>query len=107
MKTSTFIKFLAPCLLASALFGEHSVARVSSFDTATVPAWETPGAHRSTKDGVSLDEAVSMVRKRYGGRVINADTRKDNGRRVHVIKILSDGGRVRTVKVDAQSGNVL
>jgi len=50
---------------------------------------------------------VSIVRKRYGGRVINARTRNDNGRRVHVIKILSDEGRVREVRVDADSGNLM
>jgi uncharacterized membrane protein YkoI len=56
--------------------------------------------------GVSLDEAVAMVRNRYGGKVIGADTVEEHGRKVHVIKLLSDKGRVRTVKVDAESGKI-
>lgn len=61
---------------------------------------------RLAASGVSLDEAVAMVRNRYGGKVIGADTVEEHGRTVHVIKLLSDKGRVRTVKVDAESGKI-
>jgi len=72
----------------------------------------TPGAPRLAATlrlaaaGMSLDEAVAMVRNRYGGKVIGADTVEERGRKVHVIKLLSDKGRVRTVKVDAESGKI-
>ena len=69
------------------------------------PVPESPGSFL-TASGISLDQAVAKVRSRYGGRVISAETRGRNGKRVHVIKVLSDEGRVRTVKVDAESGKI-
>jgi uncharacterized membrane protein YkoI len=58
------------------------------------------------KAEMSLDAAVAMVRERFGGKVISASTTDQGGRKVHVIKLLSDQGRVTTVKVDAQSGRI-
>ena len=58
------------------------------------------------KGEMSLDAAVEMVRGRYGGKVISASTTSRGGKKVHVIKLLSDEGRVRTVRVDAQTGRI-
>ncbi len=55
----------------------------------------------------SLDQAVAKVRRQYGGKIIRAETRKSNGRPVHHIKVLSDNGRVRTVRVDGVTGRIL
>jgi uncharacterized membrane protein YkoI len=57
--------------------------------------------------GMSLDAAAAMVRQKFGGKVIDAKTINNRGRQIHVIKLLSDQGRVTTVKVDAQSGKIL
>jgi uncharacterized membrane protein YkoI len=56
---------------------------------------------------MSLDAAAAMVREKFGGKVIDAKTDTNRGRRVHVIKLLSDKGRVTIVKVDAQTGRIL
>ena len=101
------IKLLIPCLLASAFLFADAAALTRNSETASPRLSETPSEFRVLKDEVSLDDAVEIVRKRYGGRVISASTRKDNGRKVHVIKILSDEGRVRTVRVDADSGKLM
>jgi hypothetical protein len=53
---------------------------------------------------VSLDQAVSMVRSRYDGKVIRAETHYSDGRPVHHIRILTPEGRVYTVRVDGVSG---
>ncbi len=58
------------------------------------------------KSDMSLDAAVAMVRERFGGKVISATTTSRGGKKVHVIKVLSDEGRVRTVRVDAQTGRI-
>jgi len=58
------------------------------------------------KSEMSLDAAVAMVRERFGGKVISASTSNRGGKKVHVIKVLSDEGRVRTVRVDAQTGRI-
>ncbi len=52
-------------------------------------------------DKVTLEEAVRRVRKQYGGRIVSAETRGRSGNRVHVIKVLTDSGRVHTVRINA------
>lgn len=62
----------------------------------------------ATTADMSLDQAVAMVEKRYGARVVRADVREEDGRKVYVLRLLSDGsGRVWTVRVDAASGSLL
>ena len=56
--------------------------------------------------GVSLDSAVDGARQ-GGGRVLSAETVSGDGRRIHGIKILTDEGRVRSVAIDAQTGERL
>ncbi|MCJ7558396.1 MAG: PepSY domain-containing protein [Gammaproteobacteria bacterium] len=89
-------------ILAAALFPSANAAPVdrvhgsANRDRPTVMA----------KSEMSLDAAVAMVRERFGGKVISASTTDQGGRKVHVIKLLSDQGRVTTVKVDAESGRI-
>lgn len=54
----------------------------------------------------SLDEAVSEARDRYPGRVLSAETRRDNGRESYNIRILTDDGQVRRLRVDPESGRI-
>jgi uncharacterized membrane protein YkoI len=56
--------------------------------------------------GISLDQAVSMVEKRFKARVVKTETRHEGDRKVYVLRLLNDAGRVWTVKVDAASGSV-
>jgi uncharacterized membrane protein YkoI len=57
---------------------------------------------------VSLQEAVTIATARRPGRVVRAVTvDSGGGRRIHEVRILLDeGGRVVTVRVDAQTGRV-
>lgn len=59
---------------------------------------------RWVKVGNSLDQAVSEARKRTGGRVLSAETREINGRRTHVIRVLTDDGRVIRLLSDGDGG---
>jgi uncharacterized membrane protein YkoI len=52
----------------------------------------------------SLEDAVSEARDRYPGRVISAETRRNNGHESHNIRILTDDGRVKRLNIDAESG---
>jgi len=56
--------------------------------------------------GMSLDQAVSMVEKRFKARVVRTETRNEGDRKVYVLRLLNDAGRVWTVRVDAASGSV-
>ena len=58
----------------------------------------------SSRQGVSLDEAVSRVRRQTNGKILSAETVVVDGRNVHRIKVLTEKGRVRRLQVDARSG---
>ena len=55
---------------------------------------------------LSMDQAVKMVESRFHARVVKAETQRDNGRTVYLLRLLNDAGRVWTVHVDAVSGSV-
>lgn len=58
--------------------------------------------------GVSLQEAVAIATAQRPGRVVRAVTvEAGQGRRIHEVRILlNEGGRVVTVRVDAQTGRI-
>ncbi len=49
---------------------------------------------------VSLSEAVDQVRRQTGGKVLSARTEVQSDREVHIVKVLTRDGRVRTVRVN-------
>ncbi len=57
-------------------------------------------------DGISLDEAVSRAQQQYRARVVRTDVQDEDGRKVYVLKLLSDDGRVFTVRIDAATGRM-
>jgi hypothetical protein len=61
-------------------------------------------AFAAQRGGISLSQATSMAQGRYQGRVVRAETIMIGDRVVHEIRILGNDGRVRTVRVDAQTG---
>ena len=61
-------------------------------------------AIRLAASEVSLDAAIDRVRETYGDvTILKAETRGKE-RRVHRIKFLTESGRVKTVEVDARTG---
>ena len=56
--------------------------------------------------GMSLDQAVSMVEKRFNARVVRTEVRNEGDRKIYVLRLLNDAGRVWTVRVDASNGSV-
>ncbi len=52
----------------------------------------------------SLEQAVTEARDRYPGRVLSAETDRRSGRESHRIRILTDDGRVKRLRMDAESG---
>ncbi len=53
--------------------------------------------------GKSLNEAVEQVRRQYKGRIVSAETRRSGNRDVHHIKVLTEDGKVKTVKVNGKT----
>lgn len=56
--------------------------------------------------GMSLDQAVSMVERRFKARVVRTEVRQEGDRKIYVLRLLNDAGRVWTVRVDASNGSV-
>lgn len=52
----------------------------------------------------SLEDAVSEARGRHPGRVLSAETDRRGGRESHKIRILTRDGRVKRLRMDAESG---
>jgi uncharacterized membrane protein YkoI len=57
--------------------------------------------------GISLAQATQMAQSRYQGRVVRAEAVQMGERVVYEIRILGDDNRVRTVRIDAQTGSFL
>jgi hypothetical protein len=58
------------------------------------------------RDGISLDEAVSRAEQQYRARVVRTEVQDEDGRKVYVLKLLSEDGRVFTVRIDAATGRM-
>ena len=56
---------------------------------------------------MSMDQAVKMAEQRFHARVVKAEAEQENGHKVYVLRLLSEAGRVWTVRVDAASGALL
>jgi uncharacterized membrane protein YkoI len=54
--------------------------------------------------GFSLDEAIESIERRNKARVVKANVIQDGGRCVYELRLLSDEGRVWTVRVDSRTG---
>ncbi|MCB1877011.1 MAG: PepSY domain-containing protein [Chromatiales bacterium] len=59
---------------------------------------------RGDRSGVSLDEAVSRIRSSGDERVLDARSVDRSGEREYEIKVLTDQGRVRTLRIDPRTG---
>ncbi len=107
-RSAASARVLATLALATAATAAAQAPRGAAEIDASLEAAQpdaTPRA-RLVQDGpLSLEEAVRLVRRRFEGRVVSAETRDVNGRRVHVIRVLDDG-RVRDIRVDAATGRI-
>ena len=50
---------------------------------------------------MSLEEAAERVARQHNAKVVSAHTIERDGRRIHVIRILTRDGVVRTIRVPA------
>jgi uncharacterized membrane protein YkoI len=61
---------------------------------------------RAREPGISMDAAVARAQSRYRARAVKADVGNEGGRRIYYIRLLSREGRVWTVRVDANTGQM-
>lgn len=58
-------------------------------------------------DQISKQQAASIAKSQFQGRVIAVDDSKQDGTAVYRVKVLDKSGGMHTVVVDKQSGNVI
>jgi len=56
---------------------------------------------------VSIDRVIEQVERRYKARVVRRDKKESGDRLIYELRLLSEEGRVWTVKVDAETGKEL
>lgn len=68
---------------------------------AAAPREAPEGAnHFAPAAGITKERAVGIVRERFSGRVLSADTAIRDGERGFDVRVLMAGGRVKNVFVD-------
>jgi hypothetical protein len=85
-------------------------ARPKAAPLAWFDAGDAPGAFMTQRGGgrgISLAQATAIAQSQYRGRVVRAEAVERGDRVIYEIRILGDDGRVRTVRIDAQTGAVL
>ena len=94
--------------LSLVLIGFSSLGQAHS-----MPQHETGGSNLRDRgvsfqvhDGISLDEAVARAEQQYRARVVRTEVQDEDGRKVYVLKLLSEDGRVITVRIDAATGRM-
>lgn len=53
---------------------------------------------------ITLDEATKKITKETQNKVLNAETKTIASKKIHVIKILTDKGRIQHIKIEAKTG---
>jgi hypothetical protein len=66
-----------------------------------------PAQNINAPSQISLQQAIEIALRDNPGRVVRADTKVQGTRTIHEIRILGADNRVRTVRIDAQSGGAL
>ena len=97
---------LVPVAFIAAGLGSNIQAHSMPAPVPAGAALETHYNEEVRHDGISLDEAVRRAEAQYRARVVRTDVQDEDGRKVYVLKLLSDGGRVITVRIDAATGRM-
>ncbi|MCG2633389.1 MAG: hypothetical protein J4A00_00480 [Gammaproteobacteria bacterium] len=61
-------------------------------------------AQNSHGKGKPLSETVDQYGRQKRNRVLSAEPKKQNGRELHSIRVLTDDGRVKTILIDPETG---
>ena len=100
----TIRKGLLPIALLAVSFAPFTQAHGMPGYVVGGSAEERAGMIAEQRDGISLDEAVRRAEAQYRAKVVRTEVQDEDGRKVYVLKLLSEDGRVVTVRVDAATG---
>lgn len=92
------LAFVLSCSVAS----HNSVAKLQPY--ADYSVFASPPQESANKNKISASQAASMVKKRYGGKVLNVTTLQDKSG--YKVKLLKDNGHIISVFVNAKNGKM-
>lgn len=72
----------------------------------SAPLYATPSTAQLYVSAVDKSMAAELARQAYGGKVLSVDEIKEDGQTIYRVKLLLDGGRIKIVTVDGNSGKV-
>lgn len=87
-------------LLAGLAVAAPAVVAASA-DRQPTSAVYAPESHHyaAQQDCLTLSEAVDRVRRQYNGRIVSAETRMSGNREMHIIRVMTEDGKVKTVRI--------
>ena len=89
-------------LIVLTLWLAAAVATMSPVHSANAsPA--SAAALLAQSDGPTLGQAVEQVRRQYNGRIVSAETQLRGNREVHVIRVMTQDGKVKTVRINGRT----
>ncbi|MDQ7091329.1 MAG: hypothetical protein Q9M50_11975 [Methylococcales bacterium] len=56
---------------------------------------------------ITLDEATKKITEDTQNKVLNAETKTVENKEIHIIKILTEKGRIQHIQIDAETGENL
>jgi uncharacterized membrane protein YkoI len=108
MRGAVRLTALAAVLSAvSAAYARPTIVPLALLDTGDTPSAFMAQRGGGGGRGISLAQATAIAQSQFRGRVVRAEAVQRGDRVIYEIRILGDDGRVRTVRIDAQTGAVL
>lgn len=109
MRGAVRLTALAAALCAtSAAYARPKIVPLALLDSGDSPsAFMTQRGGGGGGRGISLAQATAIAQSQFRGRVVRAEAVQRGDRVIYEIRILGDDGRVRTVRIDAQTGALL
>ena len=89
-----------------------SLATVGVFSVAQSGDDKPPSQHDAVREAVKrgevlpLPQVLDIAEQRLPGEVLEVELEHERGRLIYEIKVLTESGQIRKIKIDARSGDV-
>lgn len=103
MRLITHLLLCCILLCASGAAGAWQLGQPLAANQST--ASDVPAAEAFQNGGMTLSQAVEQVRRQYNGQIVSAETQVSGNRETHIIKVLTEDGKVKTVRVPGRRLN--
>lgn len=106
--TAYFCRLAVLSLLITLLFSSVSaIASDRGFESRQENRTNKNNSSERGSSGLSQAQAAQLVERRYGGKVMNIQTRNSGNGQIHSVKVLQSSGHMRTYNVNSQTGEIV